>query len=117
MPDGMTIRLAEHVEEAMREDGTMPRWKVEDIAPTPWPIETLATLRLSEDLTLHVRKTDVGIWGHITIRGLLRDTDLDAVLSKLPGKLAPQFEAAARELRRIESRTPREDRAEEGGGQ
>ncbi|MBN2131274.1 MAG: hypothetical protein JW741_17370 [Sedimentisphaerales bacterium] len=116
MSDGMSIKLAEYIEEAMREIGAMPRWKLSVDAPPPPPRETVATLQLAPDLVLHVRECSGGIGASVSITGI-RDTDFDAVLSKLPGKLAPKFEAAAAELRRLDSMTPRGDSAEEGGAE
>ena len=111
-----TNDVADRAVEAMREDGQLPRWAIAVNRPRVEP-ETEAQLQLAPDLVLHVRQGHYGIMANISIGGLMRETDLDAVLSTLPGKLAPQFEQAARELKRLDSMTPRVDAAGEGGGE
>lgn len=120
MSENVTITddLAEHVEEALREDGAMPRWQVEEVPPRPGPLETVASLRLSEHLTLRIHREQDWAFGNISFaRGLLPDGDLDRQMTLLPGRLAPEFEAAAAKLRRIDSMTPREVTGEEGGAE
>ena len=111
-----TNDVADRAVEAMRQDGQLPRWAIAVNRPRIEP-DTEAQLQLSDDLVLHVRQGHYGIIANNSIGGLMRETDLDAVLSKLPGRLAPQFEAAARELKRLDSMTPRVDAGEEGGGE
>jgi hypothetical protein len=110
--------IAEHAVEAMREDGMMPRWKVEKKTPSPRPAWSIASLRLGEVLTLHIHYDPNFDWTFANVslaRGVLPDGDLDRMMSELPGLLAPAFEAAAAELRRIDSMTPRLVSEEKGG--
>lgn len=91
----MERNLTEHVEQAMREDGLLPRWQLE-------PIHREATLRL-DGLAVRVVEDPFAPRVSITLghHGRTHGMALDVALRFLPRYLPPILEAAA-ELRRLD---------------
>ena len=91
------VDLAEHAEQAMREDGLLPRWQLE-------PIHREATLRLDNGLAVRVVEDPFAPRVNITLEhhGRTHGMALDVTLRFLPRYLPPLLEAAAAELRRLD---------------
>lgn len=102
------LDLAEHVEQAMRESGTLPRWRIAD-GPAPEPIRQRAVLELACGLRVHAEEDRFAPRVFLTVphHGRTQGMDMAALVRFLPGYLAAIFEAAAEELRQIAAHTPR----------